>query len=131
MLDDEDEDPFGTDEDKYREVHGTIPVDEKVCRSCRHYKSAEPLVCWECDRGSNFSSATKNLKQIHNRLMGINTGLGESAAAGNQDPQRVAQTIQYANGIRWVLSPFGSEDDLYERLGFEWDQDFDEDKEEE
>jgi hypothetical protein len=124
----DDEEDSGEEEDKYRSINGTINVDPLVCNSCVHCNTKNKKICWDCDRGSNFQSATKNLKQIYNRLMSINTGMGEAQENGNADSTRTLLSTGYAEGLKWVMSPFGTEKELYERFGFEWDPDFNEEE---
>jgi hypothetical protein len=125
---DEEENDSGEEEDKYRSINGTIDVDPVVCKSCIHCNTKNRKICWDCDRGSNFQSATKNLKQIHKRLMSINAGKDEALADGTSDPNRTILSIGFVEGLKWVMSPFGTEKELYEKFGFEWDPDSDEDE---
>ena len=113
-------DDLTEEEYKYREKCGALPVNDVVCSSCANIGNNNKI-CWKCDSGSNFLSATRTLKQIHNQLMGINVSIGEALASGATEQTKTISTIAYAEALKWVIEPFGNEEDLYALFGFQYE----------
>lgn len=110
------------EEEEYREEHGTFPVNDVVCNVCAHRqrKMEDDPFCWDCDAGSLFQPATRSLEQIHKILMFINTASGEALENGEDNQTRSLMRIGFAEGLKWVVKPYATEEQLYEEFGFEY-----------
>ena len=108
------------EESKYREGVGSFPTNDEVCNSCINRNKRKEKICWDCDAGSNFKSVTRSLKEIHQMIMVINTNLGNGNIDGSNDPQKVMQSMVFTEALKWVIKPYGSEEDLYNEFGFEY-----------
>lgn len=113
---------FMDEEEQYREEHGTFPVNDVVCDACLHRqrRMEDDPFCWDCDAGSLFQPVTRNLEKIHRMLMLINTTAGEALQKGEGDSPQSLMRIGFAEGLKWIVKPYATEEQLYDEFGFEY-----------
>jgi len=100
------------EEDKNRYDFGTFRCNENACKHCIYNDRFNTKFCWKCDRGSNFRNGIRSIDTIEKILMWINTAFGERK--GND------WKLYVAEGLRWAITPYTTEEQLIEKNGFQY-----------
>ncbi len=107
-------------EDDYRLEVGTIRCHQNACNHCKYKERFDSKFCWSCDRGTNFRNGIRSIDTISMMLMHINTSLGDNLSNGTTDENQTILSIGIAEGLKWVIKPYTTEEELIEKNGFEY-----------
>lgn len=95
-----------------RNKFGTFRSHANACNHCAFSDQFNTEFCWKCDSGSNFRNGIRSLEYIRKALMYINTAFGE----GNGNEWK----IYFAEGLKWAIKPYVTEEELIDKYGFEY-----------
>lgn len=107
-------------ESNYRLKVGTIRCHQNACNYCKYKERFNSEICWDCDRGTNFKNGVRSIDTISKMLMYINTSLGENLSNMRSDENNTILNIGIAEGFKWVIKPYTTEEELIEKNGFEY-----------
>jgi hypothetical protein len=108
------------EEKKYREKVGTIRCYKDACTHCKYNYRFDKKFCWDCDRGTNFRNGIRSIQTIEKMLMFINTESGEALMNQVRNEEMTIIRISLAEGLKWIIEPYTTEEELIEKNGFEY-----------
>lgn len=101
-------------EKEYREKIGTIRPDKMTCNFCKYSDRFGTQFCWDCSLGSNFKNGIRSIDIISKMLMRINTIFNE------YDEEKKLGLTGFAEGLKWIIEPYTTENELIEKYGFSY-----------
>jgi hypothetical protein len=107
-------------EAKYRETIGTIRCHENACTHCKYNDRFDTEFCWDCDRGTNFKNGIRSIQTIEKMLMFLNTKSGEALMNHDRNEEITIIRIGMVEGLKWIINPYTTEEELIEKNGFEY-----------
>ncbi|GHV80047.1 hypothetical protein AGMMS49944_18380 [Spirochaetia bacterium] len=105
---------------EYRKTVGTIRCHENACAHCKYNDRFGTEFCWDCDRGTNFKNGIRSIQTIEKMLMFLNTQRGEVLLNHEADINMTMVRIGLAEGLKWIIEPYITEEELFERNDFEY-----------
>jgi hypothetical protein len=108
------------DEKRYRAEFGAIACHQNACEHCKYFGRLDTPFCWDCNRGSHFKNGIRLLHTLSKTLMYINTTMGEALQSGHRDERKTVFRTGFAEGIKWLIKPTTTEEQLIEAHGNEY-----------
>jgi hypothetical protein len=107
-------------EGNYRETVGSMRCYKNVCTHCKYNYRFGTKFCWGCDLGTNFKNGIRSIQTIEKMLMFINTESGEALNNHERNEELTILRIGLAEGLKWIIKPYTTEESLIEKNGLEY-----------
>ena len=108
------------EENTHRSKVGTINCHINACNHCKYRERVNSVFCWDCDRGTCFKNGVRSIDTIAKTLMYINTVMGEANTSRDRNENQTLTNIGFAEGLKWVIKPYTTEEALIDESGFEY-----------
>jgi hypothetical protein len=108
------------EENDYRGTVGTIRCHTNACTYCKYNYRFSTKFCWDCDRGTNFKNGIRSMQTIEKMLMFLNTESGEAIMSHDRNDEMTIIRMGMAEGLKWIIEPYTTEEELIEKNGFEY-----------